>query len=135
MEDRASGTATRAGEGSEGKRQDEREGKKTFVEQMEVAGSELVDRVKDLIGEGNARRVIIRDKDGRELLEAPLTFGVVAGGLITVAAPLLAAVGALAALVTRVKLEVIREIDGGESAAPVAPSEPDDMAQGGNSAG
>jgi hypothetical protein len=92
---------------------------RTFVEQMEVAGNELVDRVRVLIAESNTRRVIVRDSNGNELLTAPLTFGVVAGGIITVAAPLLAALGAMAALVTRVKLEVIREIDD-ETAAPAA---------------
>jgi hypothetical protein len=103
---------------------DEREGtRRTFVERIELTGGELVDRIRDLIADGNARRVIIRDNDGDELLTAPLTFGVVAGGLITVAAPLLAAIGALAALVTRVKLEVVREIDdpsAEEAAAGVA---------------
>jgi hypothetical protein len=90
---------------------DDREGtSRTFVERLEVTGGELVDRFRDLVADGNARRVIIRDSDGEELLTAPLTFGVVAGGIITVAAPLLAALGALAALVTRVKLEVVREV-------------------------
>lgn len=109
---------------------DEREGtRRTFVERLEVTGGELVDRMRDLLADGNARRVIIRDNDGEELLSAPLTFGVVAGGLITVAAPLLAAIGALAALVTRVKLEVVREVDeaSAQEAAPMAaqdPSEP-----------
>lgn len=100
---------------------DEREGtSRTFVERLEVTGSELVDRFRDLVADGNARRVIIRDSDGDELLTAPLTFGVVAGGLITVAAPVLAALGALAALVTRVKLEVVREVDdaSADAAAP-----------------
>ncbi|UCH25955.1 MAG: DUF4342 domain-containing protein [Trueperaceae bacterium] len=89
----------------------EKEGqtKRTFVENLEVAGHELVDRVKELLHDSNARRVIIRSHDGHELLTVPLTVGVVAGGLITLSAPLLAALGALAALVSRVKLEVIRE--------------------------
>ena len=108
-----------AGEGSTGMN-DETAKKRTWVEQVEVAGNELVDRVRDLIEDGNARRVVIRDKDGDELLTAPLTFGVVAGGLITVTAPLLAALGALAALVSRVKLEIIREVDEDEGAAPDA---------------
>jgi hypothetical protein len=102
---------------------DERDGtKRTFVERVELTGGELVDRIRDLIADSNARRVIIRDSNGDELLTAPLTFGVVAGGLITVAAPLLAAIGALAALVTRVKLEIVREVDGpsAEEAAPMA---------------
>lgn len=85
--------------------------KQTFVDKIEVAGNELVDRIKGLVEESNTRRVIIRDNDGNELLSAPLTVGVVAGGLITMSAPLLAALGALAALVTRVKLEVIREVE------------------------
>lgn len=98
---------------------------RTFVERLEVSGGELVDRFRDLVADGNARRVIIRDSDGDELLTAPLTFGVVAGGLITAAAPLLAALGALAALVTRVKLEVVREIEdpSSEVAAPMVAHE------------
>lgn len=98
---------------------------RTFVERLEVSGGELVDRFRDLVADSNARRVIIRDSDGNELLTAPLTFGVVAGGLITVAAPLLAALGALAALVTRVKLEVVREIEDAPSevAAPMVAQE------------
>lgn len=96
--------------------------KRTFIEEIEVSGSQLVERVKALLEESNTRRVIIRDKDGDELMSIPLTFGVVAGGLITMAAPLLAALGALAALVTRVKLEVVRELEAepgsGEGEAP-----------------
>lgn len=101
--------------------------KRTFVEEIEVSGGQLVERVKDLIEESSARRVIIRDKDGDELMSIPLTFGVVAGGLITLTTPLLAALGALAALVTRVKLEVIREEEpatGEASSQESAPSEP-----------
>lgn len=84
---------------------------RTFVETIEVTGNQLVECVTDLMKEGNTRRVIIRSSDGTELMTVPLTIGVVAGGLITIAAPLLAALGALAALVSKVKLEVIREAD------------------------
>lgn len=97
--------------------------KRTFVEEMEVAGSELLDRIKELMKEGNARRVTIRSSDGTELMTVPLTVGVVAGGLITIAAPLLAALGALAALVTRCKLEVVREVEESED-KPDKPSQP-----------
>ncbi len=86
-----------------------KEEKRTFVEEVEVASNKLVDYIKELLEEGNARRVIIKNPDGDELMSIPLTFSVVAGGLITLSAPLLAAVGALAALVSRVKLEIIRE--------------------------
>jgi hypothetical protein len=90
--------------------------KHTMVDRIEIAGNELVDRVKQLLEESSARRVTIRDRNGQELLTAPLTFGVVAGGLITYAAPLLAAVGALAALVTRVQLEIVRVVDDEDAA-------------------
>ncbi len=85
--------------------------KRTFVEELEVAGNELLDRIKELMKEGNTRRVTIRSADGTELMTIPLTVGVVAGGLITISAPLLAALGALAALVTKCKLEVVREAE------------------------
>lgn len=83
--------------------------KRTWVEEVEVAGSGLVERVEALLQENSAKRVFIKTQDGKELLSVPLTLGVVAGGILTLAAPLLAALGALAALVSRVKLEVVRE--------------------------
>jgi hypothetical protein len=88
--------------------------KRTFVEEIEVTGSNLVDRFKERVQEGNTRRVVIKTQDGYELMTVPLTFGVVAGGLVTWASPILAALGALAGIVSRVKLEVIRE-DGDDS--------------------
>ncbi len=86
--------------------------KRTRIEELEVAGSGLVERIKELVQDSSTRRVIIKTQDGNELMTVPLTIGVVAGGLVAWAAPLLAAVGALAALVTKVKLEVVREDDG-----------------------
>lgn len=83
--------------------------KRTWVDEIEVAGNNLLERIKDLIAEGNARRVIIKTKEGKELLEMPLTVGVVGGGIVTLAAPVWAAIGAFAALATQVKLEVVRE--------------------------
>lgn len=85
--------------------------KRTFVEEIEVSGSNLIERFKSLVQEGNTRRVVIKTQEGHELMTVPLTFGVVAGGLVAWAAPLLAALGALAGIVTRVKLEVTREED------------------------
>ena len=80
----------------------------TFTEQIEIAASDLVDRTKELIEEGNVRRIIIRNEDDEVLMEVPLTAGVVVGGAVTIVAPVLAAMGALAALLTRVKIEVVR---------------------------
>jgi hypothetical protein len=88
--------------------------KRTFSEEIEVAGNQVVERVQELVKEGNVRRLIIRNPDDKILLEMPLTVGAVAGGVIALATPWLAALGAFAALVARVKIEIIREIDDGE---------------------
>ena len=91
----------------------------TWTEQIEVACNELVDRTKELIAQGNVRRLIIRNQDDEKLLEVPLTTGVAVGGAITLLAPVLAALGAMAALLARVKVEVVRtERKPGESADP-----------------
>ena len=76
---------------------------RTYTESFKVAATELVDSVKRLIHEGNVRRVIIK-QDGRTVVEFPLTVGVVG----TVLAPVLAAVGAIAAVLTECTLEVER---------------------------
>lgn len=74
----------------------------TRTEEFSVNGEELLARIKALIHEGNIRRIIIRDKQGRTFMEIPLTVGV-AGVLL---APTLAAVGAIAALVTEAQVVV-----------------------------
>jgi hypothetical protein len=78
----------------------------TFKESFKVAADQLVDAVKTLIHEGNVRRVIIKQA-GRTVVEFPLTVGVVG----TVIAPVLAAVGALAAVLTDCSIEVERTVD------------------------
>lgn len=92
-----------AGEGSTNKETH------SWVEEIEMASDQLVARVKELIAEGNVRRLIIRKPDGDILLEVPLTAGVAVGGVFTIIAPVLAALGALGALIAHVKVEVIRE--------------------------
>jgi hypothetical protein len=83
---------------------------RTFNEELEVAGSQLVERVKELIEEGNVRRLIIRNPEGRTLLEIPLTFGVVGGGAILIfMGPVIAALAVIGALVARLKIEIVRE--------------------------
>jgi uncharacterized membrane protein len=74
------------------------------TEEFRVNGEELLAKIKQLVHEGNIRRIIIKDKDGKILIEFPLTFGVV--GLVL--APTLAAVGAIAALVTEATVLVER---------------------------
>lgn len=80
-----------------------------WTEEIKVTGNELVERIKTLVAEGNVRRLIIRGPEGQSLLEIPLTAGVAMGGVVTVMAPVLAALGALAALIAEFKVEVIRE--------------------------
>jgi Domain of unknown function (DUF4342) len=76
------------------------------VEAVTAAGNQVIETVKNLIHEGNVRRVSIK-QDGRTIAEFPLTFGVVGAAL----APVLAAVGAIAALVTDCTIEVQRDED------------------------
>jgi len=82
--------------------------KKSWTEEIVVAGNELVERVKALVQEGNVRRLIIKKSDGDTLLELPLTTGAVVSGVLVLAAPVLAALGALAALVAQVRVEIER---------------------------
>ena len=73
-------------------------------EEFRVRGEELVEKIRQLIHEGNVRKLIIKDEDGKVYLEIPVTFGVI-GALM---APMLAAAGAVAAMVANLKIEVVR---------------------------
>ena len=77
----------------------------TFKETFTVKGEQLLKKIKELIEEGNVRKITIHDKAGKEIMSFPLTFGVVGAVL----APILAAVGAVAALVTECTISVERE--------------------------
>lgn len=79
----------------------------TIKEKFTVSGDQLLGKVKQLIREGNIRKVRIIHKD-KTLLEVPLTIGAPAAAIGIVALPVLAAVGALAALVTECTIEVER---------------------------
>lgn len=76
----------------------------TRKEEFRLRGEELLKKVKELIKEGNVRRITISNKDGKEIVTFPLTVGVV-GALL---APMLAAVGTIAALLTECTLTVER---------------------------
>jgi len=78
---------------------------KTTKESFKINGESLLKKVKELINEGNIRKITITDKDGKELMSFPLTIGVVG----VVFAPVLAAIGALAALVGECTITVERE--------------------------
>ncbi|HUD44429.1 MAG TPA: DUF4342 domain-containing protein [Patescibacteria group bacterium] len=81
--------------------------KTTREETYSVKGERLIEKVKQLIAEGNVRRISIKDKSGKTIIEFPLTIGVV-GAVI---APVLAAVGTIAALVTECSITVEREVN------------------------
>ena len=74
-------------------------------EEFRVNGEDLIAKVKNLIKEGNARRIIIKNEKGDTIVEIPLTLGA-AGALI---APALAVVGTVAALVTKCTIVVIKK--------------------------
>ena len=78
---------------------------KTTKESFSIHGEQLLKKVKELINEGNIRKITILDKSGKELMSFPLTVGVV-GALF---APVLAAIGALAALIGECTITVERE--------------------------
>ena len=80
----------------------------TITERVSVAGSELVDFVKSLIADGNVRRLIIRRPSGEALIEIPLTAGIAVGGALTLLAPVIAALGAMAALLAKFEVDVER---------------------------
>jgi acyl-CoA reductase-like NAD-dependent aldehyde dehydrogenase len=77
---------------------------KTRVEEFSVSADDLIEKVKQLIHEGNITRIIIKDERGKTLFEMPATVGVVGAILV----PWLAALGAIAALATRCTLVVER---------------------------
>ncbi len=74
----------------------------TQTEEFRVSGEELLAKIKELIHQGNIRRISIKDKEGKTVLEFPLTIGVVGAVLL----PTLAAVGAIAALLTEATIVV-----------------------------
>jgi hypothetical protein len=78
------------------------------TEEFKVSGEDVIKVIKTIIAEGNARRIIIKREDGTTLMEFPLTIGAI-GAII---APVLAAVGAIAALVTRCTIIVERRESG-----------------------
>jgi Flp pilus assembly pilin Flp len=75
-----------------------------FVEEVQVLGRDLVDKVKSLIHEGNVRRIIVKDEHGHTFVEIPVTVAAVS----VVLAPVLAALGAISALVAKFTIVVVR---------------------------
>ncbi len=82
-----------------------------WVEEIEVTGEKLVAEVKRLAAESRVRRLRVIEPDGDVAVDVSLPVGAIAGGAVVLAAPVLAVIGALAALVAKVKIEIIRDPD------------------------
>lgn len=80
----------------------------TRFEEIRTSGEELLAKVKELVHEGNVRRLIIKNDEGVTLIEVPLTVGVIGAVLL----PVWAAIGAIAALATDCTIVVERRVDG-----------------------
>lgn len=76
-------------------------------EEFQFSGDTLLGKIKEIIRAGNVRRVIIKNEEGRVLIDIPLTLGVVG----TLLAPQLAAIGAIAALVLRGSIVIEKEVE------------------------
>lgn len=79
---------------------------RTRTEEFKVEGGKVLDTIKDLIHQGNIRRIILKNEAGKTLIEIPLTLGLVGAALL----PVFAAVGALAAVATRMVI-VVEKVD------------------------
>ncbi|MBX3241541.1 MAG: DUF4342 domain-containing protein [Chitinophagaceae bacterium] len=95
---------------------------KTFSESFTIRGEQVVNKIKELVREGNIRKITINDKDGKEIMSFPLTIGVVG----VVIAPVLAAIGAAAALIGDCSISVEREVKEDDEAEK-DPSTPGDQ--------
>lgn len=91
---------------------------KVYYEEFKVRGKELVDKVGELIHEGNVRRIIVKDEKGNTFVEIPLTVATVGA----IAAPVLAGLGAIAALIAHFNIVVEKVQPRGNGGTP--PAEP-----------
>ncbi len=77
---------------------------KIGIEEFMISGDALVAKIKELIHQGNIRRIILKNEEGRVLIEIPLTVGVVGGVLSAALFPVMAAVGAIGAMVAHLTI-------------------------------
>lgn len=86
---------------------EEHDKRSVTLQEIKVKGNQLIDKVRDVIEEGNARRIIIK-KDGRSVMEFPLSVGLGGAAAAILISPTLAAIGAFASLVSDVQIVVER---------------------------
>jgi hypothetical protein len=87
--------------------EEEKKEERSKTEEFRLTGGEILNKVKEVIHQGNVRRIILKDEQGKTFLEIPLTVGVV-GAIV---APILAAVGAIAALASNLTIIVVKTDD------------------------
>jgi hypothetical protein len=80
------------------------------VEEFRISGDTLVAKVKEFIHQGNIRRIIIKNDEGRTLIEIPLTVGVVGGVISAAVFPVIAALGVIGAMVTHLTVVVEKKV-------------------------
>lgn len=83
--------------------------KNVRVEEFQIDGDTVVTKIKELIHQGNIRRITLKNEAGHTLIEIPLTVGIVGGAIAVTIAPILAAIGAIGALVARLTISIERE--------------------------
>ncbi|HZJ09341.1 MAG TPA: DUF4342 domain-containing protein [Trueperaceae bacterium] len=85
----------------------DQDGRRSYTEEFRVSGESVLAKIKELVHEGNVRRITIKNDDGRTLIEIPLTLGVIG----TVLLPVWAAIGAIAAMAANLTIAVQRSED------------------------
>ncbi len=87
------------------------QGEKRLVsEEFDVAADKVMSWLREVIKQGNVRRVVVRTKDGRTLIDTTLTIGAATGGLLLLSGWPIIALTAIAAVAAQVRIEIIREI-------------------------
>lgn len=79
-----------------------------WSEEIAVGGRQLISLIESLLAEGNVRRLLVLKPDGEVLFRTSLTTGVAVAGIITILAPMLTALGAMAALLSEVRVRIVR---------------------------
>ena len=90
-----------------------------MINEFKVKGKELLNKIEELIREGNIRRIIIKDETGKTFIEIPVTIGVIGA----VCAPIFAVVGALAGMAANFTVEVVKKEDKNDKNDNVADAE------------
>lgn len=89
--------------------------RRTFTEEIKGTASEIISQVKKLIKEGNARRIIIEDRNGKVLFQSQLTVGLAGTAVLTVLSPIVAAISMFALFMNDIKIIVERYPDEGQA--------------------